>query len=417
MPLLPKKLIDLDPSDLDLLISDGVAEDEQLEFKRELPTRDGRPDRWYVSQDQIGERARNELLEEIVGFANAYGGDLVLGIGEANVHPARASSRHPVPACEQLAHRLELAARDCIEPPLLRLEVRGVPTGADGEGFVILRTQRSSSGPHRLKPTLQCYRRSGTRTEAMTMRQIQDHTLSTTRRIADLEERFASQRKQFSADMNAARARGVPARLGMRVSAIPEQTDIFLDKVHNVAELQPATRNWILRGERLEEALHYVAQSSTWRLVLRGTELRTSGMPGREAVVRLSSEGAISYQMSMDWRAEEDHRLVLYPGWIMAMLANALESVGKVRSYGGYWGVDYEVEVEIAVFGGNLSVLEFGQMPFTAGEIERPGVVFPRYAFGSDQTVLDGFRPFYVDFWAMLGVEVDAGKLTQLRAA
>jgi predicted HTH transcriptional regulator len=42
----------------------------------------------------VGERARNEILEEVIGFANAHGGDIVIGVGETTDKPPRAASVH-----------------------------------------------------------------------------------------------------------------------------------------------------------------------------------------------------------------------------------------------------------------------------------------------------------------------------------
>lgn len=421
MPSLPKKIADLQMSDIDQLIADSVAEDEQLEFKRELPAKDGKPDRWYAAQDQFGDRARNELLEEVVGFANAYGGDLVLGIGESNGNPPRATSKHPVPACEELAHRLELAARDCIEPPLPRLEIRGIPVGTGGAGYVVIRTTTSAIGPHRLRPTRECYRRSASRTEAMTMRQIQDHTLAMARSADQLEARHRSLRERFAREMGTPLTQGFHGRLGLRVSAVPAQADIAVEKVHDIGQVQPLTNNWILRGSNLrEQRLHYVAHSSPWRRVLRGTESRTSARPGSEAVVRLSCNGGISFELFIDSRPEDSRPgFCLYPGWLMCMVANAVASAARFREYSGYVGVEYGFEVEIAVLGANLKVLELGDSPFMSGvgEISPTGVVFPRYALGPDQTVLDAFRPFYVDFWANIGVDGERDLLTELKPA
>lgn len=266
---------DLQPADIEQIVTDAALEDEQLEFKRELPTKDGKANSWYQKQDQIGDRARNELLEEVVAFANAYGGDLILGFGETSAKPPRASSKHPVPACADLAHRLELAARDCIEPPLPRLEVRGVPTDPGGAGYVIMRTTKSAVGPHRLKPTLGCYRRSAARSQKMTMREIQDDTLAMARAFDEVDAKFESTRQRFAGHMARPLAAGARNRLGLRVTALPGQGGVGLSKVHNVLEVRPVTGYWALRGSHIgQQRLGFPAYDPQWRLVLRGTDRR-----------------------------------------------------------------------------------------------------------------------------------------------
>jgi hypothetical protein len=255
----------------------------------------------------------------------------------------------------------------------------------------------------------------------MTMRQIQDHSLAMARSADQLEARYSGLRERFTREMETTLSRGIHGRLGLRASAIPGQADIAVEKVHGVGQVQPSTGNWILRGSNLrEERLHYVAHSSTWRRVLRGTESRTSARPGSEAIVRLGCDGAISYEMFIEWRPDDPGPgFCLYPGWLMSMVANAIASAARFREYSGYIGVEYGLEVEIAVLGANLKVLELGDAPFMsgAGEISPPGVVFPRYALGPDQSVLDAFRPFYVDFWANIGVDGERDMLTELRPA
>ena len=58
-------------SDLNELIDSEVPESDQIEFKETLSTKDGSPDRWITHRDRIGEKARNQILEETVAFANA----------------------------------------------------------------------------------------------------------------------------------------------------------------------------------------------------------------------------------------------------------------------------------------------------------------------------------------------------------
>ena len=62
-------------------MAEAVQEDGEIEFKETLPARDGR-DAWLDGGNRIGDRARNKILEEVIAFANAYGGTLLLGISE-----------------------------------------------------------------------------------------------------------------------------------------------------------------------------------------------------------------------------------------------------------------------------------------------------------------------------------------------
>ena len=169
--VLSKPLDQIGPGDLKELIDSEVPEGEQVEFKESLRTRsDGTPDRWMTHQDGIGDRARNELLEEAVAFANAYGGALVLGIAESGTRPPVGAGISPIPRCADLAERLKLMFRDCVEPQIPRIDIFAVPTEDDDGGVVVIRTGRSRMAPHRVKPTRKCPIRRSDRCEEMTMR-------------------------------------------------------------------------------------------------------------------------------------------------------------------------------------------------------------------------------------------------------
>ena len=73
-------------SDIKALIISNVPEGEQIEFKEGLSTEGGTADPW-VDGKNIGDRAKNALLKEAGGFANVYGGAVLLGIGESEAKP------------------------------------------------------------------------------------------------------------------------------------------------------------------------------------------------------------------------------------------------------------------------------------------------------------------------------------------
>ena len=114
IPVLSKPADQVGISDLKELINSEVPESDQIEFKERLSTKGNSDDRWVTHRDRIGDRARNELLEEAVAFANAYGGALLLGIGESGNSPRVAARILPIPRCADLAERLKLKFRDCV---------------------------------------------------------------------------------------------------------------------------------------------------------------------------------------------------------------------------------------------------------------------------------------------------------------
>jgi hypothetical protein len=60
--------------------------------KKTLPDKRGRQHPWVTGGD-IEDHARNEILPEVIAFANAQGGSLILGIEETSDKPPRACRR------------------------------------------------------------------------------------------------------------------------------------------------------------------------------------------------------------------------------------------------------------------------------------------------------------------------------------
>jgi predicted HTH transcriptional regulator len=87
-----KPLVELTWSDFESVVFNRLEEDQTLEFKETLPARDGNADIWQLGQDKIGGYARDTLAKEVVAFANAYGGVIIIGIAENDEKPPRANN-------------------------------------------------------------------------------------------------------------------------------------------------------------------------------------------------------------------------------------------------------------------------------------------------------------------------------------
>ena len=88
--LMQKPLSDWTWSDIELIVTNQLEESQTFELKKELPSKQG-PDSWQQSGKKIGDHARDTLAEEIVAFANSYGGILIVGIDESDETPKRAA--------------------------------------------------------------------------------------------------------------------------------------------------------------------------------------------------------------------------------------------------------------------------------------------------------------------------------------
>lgn len=265
----------IDKSDIRSLIDQKVPEDNQIEFKEGLPAKSGSDDPWVSGQNKIGDKAKNTIVKEVVAFANANGGVLLLGIRESAEHPRIACEVIPIPRCTELAEYLSIVFRDRVEPRLTRLEVFGVEThGVDG--IVIIRVGKSRLAPHRITESLICPIRRASRTESMTMQEIQDMTLNNSRGNEIFENRMSSRCNRLQHEFSNFRKNDV---YGVRVTAIPLGNEIQFERIYQHSDLLASLKpNWrrifrILNNEKSQLSFPVLWGNylpSQWRPVLRG---------------------------------------------------------------------------------------------------------------------------------------------------
>jgi Putative DNA-binding domain len=112
---------------------DGLAESPYLDYKQETYGDAGND--------------RSEFLADISSFANTLGGDLVIGVAEANGLPTALA---PFAGdCDAEKRRLEQIALSGLEPRIPNLQIHSVPIAAGGHVFIV-RVPRSFIPPHRV---------------------------------------------------------------------------------------------------------------------------------------------------------------------------------------------------------------------------------------------------------------------------
>ena len=259
--------------DIDVLIELQIQEGTQIEFKEGLSAKGGSPNPWVKGQDRIGDYARNSILREVVAFANAYGGTVVLGIKETKSQPAAAAEVSPLPRCNELADRLRKQFRDCVEPQIPQLEIFGVKTKGEA-GVIVIRVGRSRTAPHRVMPTRSCPIRRADRSEEMTMREIQDLTLNLSRGMERFDKRMKERSERFRVVFGWLSS---PAdAFGLRLTAIPLGEEVIFERVVEkgtiAAELRmpkvSLTENSSNGSRNLQVPVDFPA--SSWRPILRG---------------------------------------------------------------------------------------------------------------------------------------------------
>jgi Putative DNA-binding domain len=188
----------------------GTEESFRIEFKESLATTDGRPDRWMGDQSRIGNKARDDIAAQVVAFANAYGGILIVGIEETDDNPKRAKAiaNDLIPHVVDCAEQLDRSLRSIIEPPLPMMEVRGVISQGD-LGVLLIRIGASSSAPHGYGRPSAAYVRRGSNAEPLTMRDL--HSIFFERRTR--LERVAAKRTQLKSEGDQIRVAWTDGRL------------------------------------------------------------------------------------------------------------------------------------------------------------------------------------------------------------
>ena len=403
-----KPITELAPEDIERLIEERVIEGIDIEFKETLPSKKGN-DPWIEGKDKIGDYARNQILEEIIAFANAYGGVLCIGISESDDTPASADGINALPRCNELVERLKLQCRDCIEPQIPLLEVSGVTTNESEGGVVIIHIPQSRLAPHRHLQTRECYVRRADRAEKMTMREIQDLTLHTERGMAKIDGIFNNQKNKFEKRVESFGKTTHGKKYGVRITALPT-SDIYLNDIHNHTEVKSDIQQFTVSIGGQSYKLYFPFHGEGWKPILRGTytesrkntdyffstEIQNSGLV---ELVFLSQEGKDGF--------------IIVPEWFMGMFCNTLNYLHRLRKAARTQNVEYALEIQFMNLGDPLNVYRYGG-PYnltTFAKIRAGNVIFPRYSVGAADSFQQLSNVIETDFWNHSGQDTSQGNI------
>ncbi len=394
LPALSKPADELTPHDIQELVSRDVQEGENVEFKRGLSssgTSGGSP-----GSTKITDGDKKSLVKEIVAFANSYGGRLFLGIEESNDEPPTAQAIIPIPDCTDLAERLSRSCADSIDPPMLRLNVVGIPTQLNGSGVIVFDVPQSTQAPHMSNRDHRAYRRRGSESVPMDMRDIQDMTLRSANRYDRIEKEFSKRKKEFDEKAKEFEANH---NIGYcyRLSFIP-LSEVDIDQVHGNTAIIPENKRLQARLSSIADQPFAIVVPSRFnylpaRPIVRGTALtdvesvRDVGYATQEFT--LWSNGGLEM-----WIAEKDimyDRLRLHPEWLLNPIANGLGNVERVRRYVDSPTLEYGLEVELRIVGKTLAIHNFKEEDTSSGyqTIDIGKHIYPRYPVGAVNTFDD----------------------------
>jgi len=186
-------------ADLKAIADAQVPETVNLEFKADFEA--GAEEPWRKRGDKISPRSRDALAAEIVAFANAYGGVLLLGISEKRHDDGQHLSdglASKIPAIHKCAQSLNDALNGIIDPPIGMLSVKAiVENSGDEDGYLVIRVPPSNLAPHGVGKPARAYVRRGASSDPMTMRDLQHVFWEARTEIDRIEKRFSKQREDF----------------------------------------------------------------------------------------------------------------------------------------------------------------------------------------------------------------------------
>jgi hypothetical protein len=162
-------------ADIQSLIDNGEGEDRRLDFKLEV----------YGNSD----KDKDELCSDVSAFANALGGDIVIGVQEKkdaagkNTGLPDAVLGLPGLNIDETSRRLEQTLTGKVTPRLANVHVREIAGGATGP-LLVIRVPRSWRMPHLVKHNdwLKCYvRRGASKGDPLDVQQLRDAFLLSAR--------------------------------------------------------------------------------------------------------------------------------------------------------------------------------------------------------------------------------------------
>lgn len=393
-PLFSNPLNQLVYSDVLELIEARAIESQTIEFKSDLQVKDGSKHPWHTGTRKIDANSRDDILKEIVAFANAEGGNVVLGMAESKDGEKRAQKDLPLPDCILLADRLRQLSETYIEPPLPRIEWRGLPkTEADNAGVVLARVPPSRLAPHRVKATGEFYLRHGENSLPMTIRDIHDSVLRSAS-MFDAVKRRLDDRLSAPAKFLELYPMGTEKAddWAMRVTVLPTSAPIFIDRPYTYDLLFPELKEFqaVESGRKVSLVLGQAGRAlhlHSPRPILRGAR-RESWLEGRNSCVvqEVHADGMVEFLFRIDPMVDHGSALVTV-GSVLGLTANALKIGHLVRVLAEVPSVELVVDVEIQARGDNGRLLWFPE-PHNeeSSEFHQNPIRLPRYTVTGPET-------------------------------
>jgi Putative DNA-binding domain len=407
MRILREPIESITAQDVQQLCADQVSEGSEIELKADLPSKDGLgKDSWHTGKS-VGQYARNEIAEEIIAFANTFGGVVCIGINETKDHPKRAANPNPLPRVHDLARQLRQAVYDIIDPPLPILESWGIDLGS-GCGVVLLRVSPSRRRPHRHQANKEVFIRRSDESVRLSMREIQELTIHAVSEAAKIDTTIAERRGEHRKDVLQflESTRSPQERIwggGLQFFAMPTSS-FDLGRVVGRPELTNLSSTVIADFSAAKYPCAWPhATTLEWRPGLRriSAEKRVSE---RKTDYSLLTSGAC--EISFSFKATDD-RPGLFAGWLVGGLGAMLGWIERIRAEGRST-VEFALAPQLSIFGKSISLCRYGSSSFAEGHATTlpPGFhEFPIMSVGPVEEFPKLLLRFDEDFWNLGGYD------------
>lgn len=415
--LLEAPLTEITFHDIDVLIAEEAEEDLRLELKRELPANDRQVDPWMQDGRKIGNPARDGLAKEVVALANAYGGVIVVGVDETKDHPKRACGpdAYLIPRAVECAERLQQSLDQIIDPPLPMLSVRGVtkPGAPDEQGVLIIRVPASPRAPHGHGRPAQAYMRRGSRSEPMTMRDLQSVFFETRTRGEKVDRIRADRADKFQRLEHQRMTTGIRTPEGIknysyhcasfRCSAIP------VDNI-GIRAYDPNPVSYFVRPAQLTTpsipgAFGQAPFFKPWRPRSGGAELYESGH-NYLSRWQIDNYGMIEVAGFRLAKPYTSYDFVVTPDWFTVVAAQVMAMVEQARMLARRPDVEYVLECQLINRQGIVRAAH-GQGEFDTPEsIPDEEALIGPFSLGTLETFSQTFAVIEAEVWNAFGLQV-----------
>lgn len=345
--MLETRIDDIIANDLHAFLAVGIPEGPSVDYK--LPGRP--PDSDIPIVLSLNDDERRNLAKDVVAFANADGGWLIIGIRETGEEPARPAGIVPVIDCEQRAHTLRDQLVASTEPPVHGLKARGIPTVGTA-GVILVYIPPSATAPHGVihKDGRRVFAvRRNDQSTVLTVPEITELVIQTQNRTGAVIARLSQRRAAFELfDFDGKGA--FPVAAAYRINLQPLRPRPHIPRLYRRVDLLGTKRLWQMQWEgrgstsTAAPATHF----DSWRPALEGAVAEQADVFEKRRL--LTGEDGSVEAWFLRSRSEDglDPRRI-YFGWLAADIANVLEIGDRLRKEVGYGDSEMWLDVSLDV--------------------------------------------------------------------